>query len=109
MSGINGLKSIYSEEVITKKRTIRRSTDLPLSCATDIQAEVMILGSIQKKYIKELIFPNEQQASMEYTRMNLLGIGKELKVKICPELFKKELGQYLNKGNIPKEIEYNGS
>ena len=56
-----------------------------------------------------MIFPNEQQASMEYTRMNLLGIGKELKVKICPELFKKELGQYLNKGNIPKEIEYNGS
>lgn len=48
MSGINGLKSIYSEEVITKKRTIRRSTDLPISCATDIQAEVMILGSIQK-------------------------------------------------------------
>lgn len=108
MSGIDGLKSIYSEEIITNKRVIRRSSNLPISCATDIQAEAMILGRIDKKYIKELIFPNEQQARMEYTRMKLLGIGKELKLKICPDLFKRELGNYLNKGCIPKEIEYNG-
>ena len=108
MSGIDGLKSIYSEGIITNKRIIRRSSNLPISCATDIQAEAMILGRIDKKYIKELIFPNEQQARMEYTRMKLLGIGKELKLKICPDLFKRELRNYLNKGRIPKEIEYNG-
>lgn len=60
------------------------------------------------KIYKRVNFPNEQQARMEYTRMKLLGIGKELKLKICPDLFKRELRNYLNKGRIPKEIEYNG-
>lgn len=108
MSGIDGLKSIYSEEIITNKRTIIRSCYLPISCATDIQAEVMILEKVDKKYIKELIVPNEEQANMEYTRMKLLGIGEDIKIKVCRDLFKRELGDYLNKGRIPKEIEYNG-
>lgn len=108
MSGIDGLKSIYSEEIITSKRSIIRSYDLPISCATDIQAEVMILEKIDKKYIKELIVSNEQQARMEYIRMNLLGIEQELKIKVCGGLFKRELGNHLNKGRIPEEIEYNG-
>lgn len=108
LSGVEGLKSIYNNEIITNKRTIRRNPNLPASCATDIQAEVMILEKIDRKYIKELIVPNEQQARREYIRMNLLGIGKDMKIKICPELFKRELGNNLNKGRIPKEIEYNG-
>lgn len=109
LPGLKGLKSIYDENIITSKRSRQRSDKLPVACATDIQAEAMILGKIDKKYIKSFIFQNEEQAKKEYIRMDLLGIGKDIEIKICPDMFKKELGGKLNKGYIPKEIEYNGN
>ena len=61
-----------------------------------------------KKYIKEIIVADVEQAKREYIRMNLLNIGDGIKIKVCGDLFKRELGDILKKGNIPKEIEYNG-
>lgn len=108
MPGVEGFKSIYSNEIITNKRKIIRNYNLPIACATDIQAEVMILEKIDRKYIKEIIVADVEQTKREYIRMNLLNIGDGIKIKVCGDLFKRELGDILKKGNIPKEIEYNG-
>lgn len=95
---------LYSNEISTSKRSIYRTDKMPSACPTDIQAEVMILNKIPKEYIKEIIVPTDLQAKEEYIRMKILGVKNIPNIKVCPELFKKNLCDSLRKGNIPKEV-----
>lgn len=102
--GVEGFRELYSNEISTSKRSIYRTDKMPSACPTDIQAEVMILNKIPKEYIKEIIVPTELQAKEEYVRMKILGVKNIPNIKVCPELFKKNLCDSLRKGNIPKEV-----
>ena len=105
-SGKIGFRELFEEVVVTNKRSISRTSYLPSSCPTDLQAEVMILKKIEKNFIKEIIVPTEQQAKEEAIRMSILGVKNPPLIKICKELFDRDLSDKLRKGIIPKEIEY---
>ncbi|MGL5652469.1 MAG: DarT ssDNA thymidine ADP-ribosyltransferase family protein [Paraclostridium sp.] len=104
--GIEGFNELYEEHIATSKRSISRSFNMPVSCPTDIQAEVMILEKIPREFIKEIIVPTNQQAKEESVRMKVLGVKNPPIIKVCPELFDKNLCDKLRSGDIPKEIEY---
>ena len=107
--GIEGLRELYDKSILTKNRTINRTELMPDCCPTDIQAEVMIFGKIPKEYIKEIIVPTEQQAKEESIRMSILGVENPPDIKVCSELFSKNLANQIRKGCIPKEQYYKHS
>lgn len=106
--GINGFRQMFNEQVGTSKRMLTRNKYLPSYCTTDIQAEIMILNKIDKRYIKGIIVPTKEQAKREKIRMDLLGIDDDIEIRVCNPIFRRNLAENLQLGKIPKELIYNG-
>ncbi|WP_454659079.1 DarT ssDNA thymidine ADP-ribosyltransferase family protein [Bosea beijingensis] len=86
-------------------RTFARSL-FQLSCSpTDDQAEVLVAGSIPLKDLLAIGVSSEEQASMESTRLKILGIDTgPLGFVVCPTLFdKRALSAAVHAGGKPLE------
>lgn len=62
-SGLDGLMALYKNRIVTPKRfgtrVDERTPDLPQSCPTSIQAEVMVPGEIPLAKVIGLVFEND--------------------------------------------------
>lgn len=61
--GLNGLKALYADRIVTPKlygtRVDERTPDLPQSCPTSVQAEVLVPGVIPLAKVIGLVFEND--------------------------------------------------
>ena len=104
-SGIQAFNEIFDNSIITSKRTIQRPFTMPNNCSTDIQAEILVKNTIDKKYIESIIVPNEIQDKEEFIRMDICGISG-IDIIVSEEMFNKSLANSLKYGQLPKEVKY---
>ena len=93
-----GFSQLYSNNVITKKRNIIRSSRALKSCPTDIQAEVLIKDEIPKEYIQSIIVENEDQGRIQKIKLKYLNLESQINVIVAPELFQKEQYSKIKEG-----------
>lgn len=105
--GINGFKNLFEENIITNKRSIKRSPTMLKSLPTDIQAEVLIYKKIPLEYINGIIVKDEIQAREEFFRMKYWGGKNNIPIIVAPDLFDRDLSNKLRRGNLPKEYYWN--
>lgn len=86
-AGVEGLKSLFQDEVTSGSRKFSRY-GLPEHFTTDIQAEVLVKDSISIQEIKNCFLPNESALSRHSSAFRLLRLP-DPKFKVCAELFEK--------------------
>lgn len=101
--GGGGFKSLFDNNIVTTKRSIKRECTMIESSPTDIQAEVLIYHKIPLEYINGIIVKNELQARDEFFRMKLWGGKNDIPIIVAPELFNKDLSNKILAGTIPEE------
>ncbi|MDB9315948.1 DarT ssDNA thymidine ADP-ribosyltransferase family protein [Spirulina sp. CS-785/01] len=106
IAGEQGFLSLFANSVLGKSGKTRTRNFRHLACCpTDDQAEVLIPDQIASRDIVAIAVPTETQAKNEAARLELLGVNPDqLNFVIAPTLFKKrELSQFIRKGQRPQE------
>lgn len=93
-----GFSKLYSQVINTNKRTINRDSKAIKACPTDLQAEVLVEKFIPKEYINAIIVQNQEEGKKQHFKLMMLGLDKNIKVIVAPELFKKESYSKLRHG-----------
>ncbi len=106
--GHTGFKRIFDSKVTgAYGKVYNRTRQMPDSCPTDGQAEVMIYRRIEQDKIFGVIAPNEKRATDEISALELVGvlpsIINRLQWIIAPNLFQDFWNKTVRRGIRPSE------
>lgn len=101
-SGLQSWKALFQPEV-TCNRTIIRSLTMLACCPTDGQAEVLIPGAIPLRYIKAVVVKSVEQAHIEQTRLNMIGLYHAFEWRVAPDLFTTAWRNFVERRKRPNE------
>ena len=105
-AGYDAFASMFAQAVPGAQGRVRSRTLLHLPCSpTDDQAEVLVPDSIPPTKIMAIGVLSDEQAQMERTRLEILGIDvSNLKFVVSPTLFNKNaLSASIRAGQRPSE------
>jgi hypothetical protein len=101
--GWTGWRAMFQDQVQGMGNRVYTRQQLPDSCPTDDQAEVLIPDPIPTQYIHTIIVSSAQQLREEQTRLQVLRLEVAVEWRVAPALFTRGCSDLLRRGRIPEE------